>query len=192
LYNLRDDPGETQELSRTQPVLVERLLTQLRDWKKSVNAQPMQGPNPGYDPQATWNLATPGKDGSLQLTAASAEVTGTMLRYEPNPKKNTLGYWTRKEDQAAWDLQVPVAGRYRVTVHQGCGPGNAGSLVQVIIGGSTLPFTVQETTGFQDFRPVPVGEVDLPAGRTRLTLAPQTKSAAAVMDVRLVTLIPVP
>jgi arylsulfatase A len=188
LYNLRDDPSETQDLARTQPLLTGQLLTKLNDWKKSVNAQPMQSPNPDYDPQATWNLARPGPKGGIQLHAASAEVTGTILRYEPNPKKNTLGYWTRKEDQAAWDIQLPAPGRYKITVHQGCGSGNAGSLVHVIVGNTTLSFTVQETKGFQDFLPVDVGEADLPAGRTRLTLAPQTKTAAAVMDVRLVTL----
>jgi len=190
LYNLRDDLSETQDLARTQPVLVGQMLTKLNDWKKSVNAQPMQGPNPEYDPQATWNLAKPDQQGRIQLHASDAEVLGTILRYEPNPKKNTLGYWVRKEDQAAWDFQIPVAGRYQVTVHQGCGPGNAGSLVHVLVGNVTLPFTVQETTGFQDFRPVVVGVADLPAGRTRLTLAPQTKPGGAVMDVRLVTLEP--
>jgi hypothetical protein len=60
-----------------------------------------------------------------------------------------------------------------------------------MVGSTALPFTVQETNGFQDFRPVVVGEADLPAGRTRLTLAPQTKTAAAVMDVRMVLLDPV-
>ena len=191
LYNLRDDPSETQDLTRTQPVLVQQLLGKLNDWKKSVNAQPMQGPNPDYSPTATWNLARPGKDGVVQLHASHAEVLGTMLRYEPNPAKNTLGYWVRKEDQAAWDFQLPAAGRYRVTVLQGCGPGNGGSLVHVLVGSTPLPFNVQQTNGFQDFHPVPVGEIDLPAGRTRLTLAPQTKAAAAVMDVRLVSLEPV-
>ncbi len=191
LYNLRDDPSETQDLARTQPLLVNQLLTRLNDWKKSVNAQPMQGPNPDYDPLATWNLARPKKSGAIELHASDAEVIGTILRYEPNPKKNTLGFWTRKEDQAAWDLQVPAPGRYRITVMQGCGKGNGGSLVHVMVGSTALPFTVQETNGFQDFRPVVVGEADLPAGRTRLTLAPQTKTAAAVMDVRMVLLDPV-
>ena len=190
LYNLRDDPSETQDLARTQPLLVHQLLAQLGDWKKSVNAQPMQGPNPAYDPLATWNLAQPEPNGAIQLHASQAEVIGTMLRYEPNPVKNTLGYWVRQEDQAAWDFQLPAAGRYRITVHQGCGPGNGGSLVHVLVGPATLPFTVQETKGFQDFRPVAVGEADLPLGRSRLTLAPQSKAAAAVMDVRLVTLEP--
>ena len=35
------------------------------------------------------------KDGSITLPAATAEVHGVMLRYEPLPHKNTLGYWVR-------------------------------------------------------------------------------------------------
>lgn len=135
--------------------------------------------------------AGPDADGTVRLHARDAEVIGTVLRYEPQPEKNTLGFWTRLEDQAAWNFSLPTPGRYRVIVHQGCGPGQAGSLVHARAGTTTLPFIVQETSGFQDFKPLPIGEMDLPAGVSRFLLAPQKKLASAVMDVRLVTLEPV-
>lgn len=135
--------------------------------------------------------AQPDDKGLIQLPASSAEVIGKTLRYEPQPNKNTLGYWTRPEDKAAWDFELPAAGKYTVTLLQGCGKGSGGSLVHVTIGKETLPFTVKETGGFQNFVPLDLGPVDLPAGRQRLVIAPQSKPGPAVMDVRLVTLTPV-
>jgi arylsulfatase A-like enzyme len=40
LYNLRDDPGETRNLSARHPKLAVRLRRQLDAWRKSVGAQP--------------------------------------------------------------------------------------------------------------------------------------------------------
>ncbi len=47
----------------------------------------------------------------ISLHSSKAKVTGTMLRYEPEPHKNTLGYWTKVEDTAlpgAQDVRVGV------------------------------------------------------------------------------------
>lgn len=49
LYNLKDDIGETKDLSKAMPDKSAELVALLRDWRKSVNAQ-MPTPNPGYDP----------------------------------------------------------------------------------------------------------------------------------------------
>ena len=38
LYNVKDDPGETKDLSEELPEVTEELLTMLHNWKKEVNA----------------------------------------------------------------------------------------------------------------------------------------------------------
>ena len=192
LYNLAEDPSETQNLALSHPGQVADLLSALRTWRKEMDAQPMRGPNPDYDPLATWNqiIQKPG-GGPLQLPASLAEVHGTMLRYEPLPHKNTLGFWVRAGDWAAWDVQIAKAGEFRVTVRYGCGNGSGGSEVDFSIAGQTLPFTVQETGGFQNWQEVELGKVTLPAGRQTLTIRPKVKKGAAVMDVQLVTITPI-
>ena len=69
--------------------------------------------------------------GDVRLLARDAQVHGTKLRYEPEPFKNTLGYWTEAADSAEWTFDAPEAGRYEVEVHQGCGGNNGGSEVEV-------------------------------------------------------------
>ena len=49
LYNLRDDMGEQNDLSRKEPQRAARLRQMLHDWRKSVDAA-MPTPNPNYDP----------------------------------------------------------------------------------------------------------------------------------------------
>jgi arylsulfatase A-like enzyme len=58
LYNLKDDPGEKQELSAKLPEKAAELRKMLQDWRKSVDAN-MPTPNPDYKPdQPTSKLAS--------------------------------------------------------------------------------------------------------------------------------------
>ncbi len=133
----------------------------------------------------------PAANRRIELPASSAVVHGTMLRYEPEPNKNCLGYWTKVEDWAEWTFDVPRAGRFALEVWQGCGKGHGGSEVMVEVFEQRFHFVVEDTGHFQNFTPRLLGCVELSAGEHSLALKPQSKPAAAVMDVRRVRLIPV-
>ena len=154
-------------------------------WRKSVDAQ-MPTPNTDYVP----NLAA--KDGSITLAARTAEVHGVMLRYEPLPHKNTIGFWTNPEDYATWEFTAAKPGRYEVEILQGCGKGQGGSEAKIVIGGQTLTFTVEDTGHFQNFVPRAIGTVMIEQpGRLTLELRAVKKAKAAVMDCRQIALRPV-
>jgi len=51
LYNLAQDPSETRNLAKEQPKLVQSMLTQLQDWRLSVDAR-YPSINPNGDPNA--------------------------------------------------------------------------------------------------------------------------------------------
>ena len=69
---------------------------------------------------------------------------------------------------------------------------NGGSDVAVAIGDQTLSFVVEDTGHFQNFKAREIGTVTLDKpGRYTLTVKPKKKAAAAVMDLRSVTLKPV-
>jgi arylsulfatase A len=200
LYHLATDPSETQDLSTSEPHRARELRTRLSDWRQRVGA-PMPTPNPDYDPSAAWTTVFSAGDGTVRLPAHLAEVHGSMLRYEPPPHKNTLGYWTRVEDFARWDFSVERAGRLEIELLQGCGKGSGGAELEIIVAGTasqaSIPaqrfrHIVEDTGHFQNFVPRVVGTADLPsAGRYSLTVKPRTKPGVAVGDIRLVTLRPV-
>src|SRR5690348_13897777 len=44
-------------------------------------------------------------DGSVLLHARDVTIHGTTVRYEPKPEKNTIGFWTKKDDWVSWDFE---------------------------------------------------------------------------------------
>lgn len=131
------------------------------------------------------------EDGSITLHGRDATVSGTMLRYEPAPAKQTLGYWTRASDSASWRFLVATPGEFRVEVLQGCGAGQGGSDMVVSLADAELAFEVEETGHFQDFRARVIGTVTIPeAGSHLLTVKPRRIAKTAALDLRQIRLIP--
>ncbi len=147
------------------------------------------------DWRAAMNAATKGNKvkttpptNDIRLHAKDANVHATTMRYEPQSNKNVLGYWTNKDDWAEWIFELSQAGEYEVEVQQGCGRGNGGANVKVEIAGQSLEFTVTDTGHFQNMIQKTIGIVTLPKGTATLTVKPQSKPGAAVMDLRRVVL----
>jgi arylsulfatase A-like enzyme len=148
-------------------------------WREAMNSA-VKGRKPSVTPAV----------GDIRLHAKDARIHGQTLRYELQPNKNTLGYWTNAADWAEWKFEVPTAGVYEVEVQQGCGKGSGGAEVAVEIGDQVLKFTVEETGHFQKMSGRIIGEVELAKGKHSLAVKPRTKPGAAVMDLRRVVLRP--
>lgn len=131
-----------------------------------------------------------GTSAGFTLMAYNAEVYGENLRYEPQPHKNTVGYWTNPKDYCQWSIYVEKPGDYHVHIHQGCGKGHGGSDVAVVCADQTLKFVVEDTGHFQNFKKRQIGtfHFDEP-GLYTFAIRPVKKAKAAVMDVRQVDLV---
>lgn len=130
------------------------------------------------------------EDGSVLLLAKDATTFSENMRYEPNPAKNCLGFWTEKDDYAEWSFTVSKPGRFAVFVTQGNGAAG-GSGVAVVSGGQRLDFVVKGTGGYQKWQEVAVGEMSFgKAGMQTLSIRPQTKVGPAVMDIQKIELRP--
>jgi len=129
------------------------------------------------------------KAGLIFLLAKLATTSGDNLRYEPQPHKNTVGYWSNVKATAEWKLSTSQKGSYEIDILQGCGTGHGGSTVEMQIGNESRSFVVEETGHFQNFVWRTVGTVELPVDETvTLKLVPKSKPGGAVMDVRAVRL----
>jgi arylsulfatase A-like enzyme len=136
-------------------------------------------------------------DGAILLHGRAAKVHGTTLRYEPEPHKQTLGYWKNVADAAEWTFPVAAAGDFEIEVLQGCGKGYGGSTMLVAVDAGRegepkpLTFEVEETGHFQAFTPRVIGRVKLSAGEHTLRIQPKTIVNVACCDIREVRLVPV-
>lgn len=148
-----------------------------QDWRKAMDRPASKGASPaGSAP------------GFVILHARDAVVQGSALRYEPQPHKNTLGFWKELADTASWAIDLPAGGKYAVEALVGCGAGSGGAQVEISAGGEALTFQVSETGHFQNFVPRAIGTLKLPTGKSTLKVTPKTKPGAAVMDLRQLTL----
>lgn len=134
-------------------------------------------------------------DGSVRLSAHHARTVGKRLRYEPQPHKNTVGYWTDAEDFAVWDFQIEQPGHFAVAILQGCGAGQGGSEAAITVSQAgtvlaPLPFQIEETGHFQNFKWRTVGQLELKsAGPHQLKLSAIKIANAALVDVRAIHLV---
>jgi hypothetical protein len=184
LYDLKNDISESRNIAAEKPDLVKAFASDLNNWRRVVRAQ-MPTPNPDYvpNPQA--------KDGAITMHARTATIHGTQLRFEPLPHKNTLGFWTLKDDWAEFEFTVEKGGTFAVEVLQGCGKDSGGAEVELSFGDQSVTFTVKDTGGFQNFETREVGTVKLAKpGRYRVAVKAKTKPGVAVMDLRQIVLKP--
>jgi hypothetical protein len=170
----------------------------LADWTiakpKSAGAGPdvvvveVRGkPRPAGEPVVT----DPAEDGSITLAAHNAVCHGRLLRYEPQPHKNTVGYWADENDWCEWTFKVGKPGSFKVLLLQGCGKGQGGSAIKIVAGGQTLETTVEDTGHFQNFVERPAGTLKIDkAGTFTLEIRAAKKAKGAVMDVRQIRLVP--
>jgi hypothetical protein len=129
-------------------------------------------------------------DGAVTLAAKHATTFSRRMRFEPKPEKNCLGYWTEAGDWAEWHFTLHSGGKFNVQLHHGCGPGNEGSEVEVWINDEKRTFTVADTGGFQSWKSVDLGMIELPEGDHRVVINPVSKAKAAVLDVQKLVFTP--
>jgi acetyl esterase/lipase len=136
-------------------------------------------------------IVRPEPDGAINFHAYDAVTHGEKLRFEPQPHKNTVGYWVNTEDWCEWHFTAKP-GDYKVYIWQGCGTGQGGSEVGVASGNTTVKFIVEDTGHFQNFKQREIGVLKLnDTGDYKLRLKPIKKAKNAVMDVRRIKLVPV-
>jgi alpha-L-fucosidase len=129
-----------------------------------------------------------------------------------------IGLWNHREARAEWLVEVPEAGGYEVALEQGCPVEFSGSVYAVefkrpcdnvarmgaqhltdepavraalgVKGLARVAGVIKGTAGWGDYQSVPLGTVDLPAGRVAVTLTPHAMPGGALGDIRAITLMP--
>ncbi|HLQ38149.1 MAG TPA: dehydrogenase, partial [Planctomycetota bacterium] len=131
----------------------------------------------------------PAADGSLALTAATAEIYGGALVFEA--ALQNLGCWHGSDDHAVWTLDLPAARTFAVELEWACADAAAGNEFVVSAGNARLTGKVAATgPGWDRYQRQAVGELQLPAGKVRLELRPAGPLRSALLDLRALHLLP--
>jgi alpha-L-fucosidase len=128
----------------------------------------------------------PSIDRSFTLPAGAAVVKGGTAKVEP---AGNIGFWTSPQDYVEWVIDAKDAGRFDVSLTLAVAPG-AGGEYTVSVGDQKLTGRAEPTGRWQNYRTVKVGRVNIPAGRTAVTVRPKGKFNEALMNLQSVKLDP--
>ena len=132
-------------------------------------------------------LVKAAEDGSLKLTPATCEIFGSTIVLEK--KYGNLGFWSSADDHVVWDIDVRKAGRYSVEIEYACQNEAAGDRWQLRSADGSLEGTVTGTGTWDDYKTSRAGEIQLSAGRQRITLrAAREILGGAMIDLKSIRL----
>ncbi|WP_406696884.1 neutral/alkaline non-lysosomal ceramidase N-terminal domain-containing protein [Singulisphaera sp. Ch08] len=129
-------------------------------------------------------------DGSLRLSAETAQVFGPTLTFET--QFGNLGMWQNAGDQAVWTVRVDRPQTFTVSMEWACADESAGNSFEVRSEDRVLPGTVDGTGPgtWSRYRSIFVGEMILAAGTHRIEFRPVGPIRNALLDLKAVTLTP--
>ena len=149
---------------------------------------------------ATLDEARPTKqagDGTLTLRCSQGRTVGEKLRFEPQPHKNTIGYWAVASDSVSWPVTISKPGQFNVGLLQGAGERGGGvARISLLYDGQTvdsLEYPVAVTGHFQNFVWKHAGTLSAAVpGDYSIKIEAAKIDDIALMDVRQVHLSPKP
>lgn len=134
-------------------------------------------------------------DGTLTIRCSQGRTVGEKLRFEPQPHKNTIGYWAVASDSVTWPITISSPSAFNVGLLQGAGNRGGGrARVSLLHNDSVVDsfeFDVEVTGHFQNFRWKHGGVLEAKSpGEYSLKIEAAKIDDIALMDVRQVHLSP--
>jgi alpha-L-fucosidase len=132
----------------------------------------------------------PDAQGVLTLGAADAELHGDGIKQEEKGGKPNIGFWDRGDEWVSWKAQFPQAGAYQASAL--CATVHAESEVVLEVAGQRLVGKVTQTGGWDAFRPLDLGRIEVKeAGDQAVSVRPRDAAAWKAINLASVTLKPV-
>jgi alpha-L-fucosidase len=128
-------------------------------------------------------------DGSILLPAEGARLHGRTIQYELKDADGNIGYWTNPQEYVEWFVQPKAAGRFNVELVYACAPGHGGEFV-LALGDEKRAGKIESTGGWDAYKTMNVGAVQLPARKVSVTVKPGGNFQQALMNLKSVRLTP--
>ena len=209
LFDLTQDPGQTEPLQSRLPDLAQELTAAVTAWRQEMNlgaGNKGKGAGPGgVDPRP---LGIGYREFPItMLPARDGAPTGEMRRSAQAPNSSYFVNWRKPTDAAVWNVEVMTAGTYVVTLDYTCPAADVGSTLELRVGDRVLrgkvteawdpalltdqdvvPRTTHGESLMKPFRTMTLGEIALEPGRATLKLSAPEIPGQSVMDLRRVTI----
>ena len=137
-------------------------------------------------PSQTQVISPDGK-GNLKLGADDAELHGDQIKTEDHGGQSNLGFWDKGTEWASWKIKLPAAGAFKVSAS--CASTSGASEFVLEIGGQKITGKAAQTTGWDQFKEVSLGRVEVAqAGELAVNIRPKDAANWHPMNLRYVKL----
>lgn len=126
-------------------------------------------------------------NGQLSLLATNGEIFGGEITFE-SPFRN-IGMWHGENDRVSWDIEGVKPAKYDVYLDYACDSGSAGNVLR-LEAAEPLRWKVAPTGGWDQYRQVRIGSIDVPPGFRYLVAKPDAGLTRALIDLRGIYLVP--
>lgn len=179
--------GQTLETTRTEDGVVVSLPKEAIDPIATVCALHLDG-----ELSVKKAIPTQGKNGQILLPVKLADIHnpsyGSHIELEEKDGKSNIGHWTDARAWVEWSFRVRKAGSFDVVADVALQA--AQTKIELTVGGSKLPVTVDATGGYDQFRKVTLGRIEISeAGVHTLKITPVKKNWNP-LNIRSVVLVP--
>jgi alpha-L-fucosidase len=135
------------------------------------------------------SVLKPGANGVLVLKVDDAETHGGVHSEEKGGQPN-FGFWDSGDDWVSWKVQLEKPGVYQVTTETA---GTNASEFVVEAAGASVTGTAVVTSGWDEFKPVAVGKLEIAkTGTVEIKVRPKDKAAWKPVNMRALKLTPAP
>lgn len=160
LFDLQQDPGETENVRERNPEVVQRLRREFLRWFDEVTAGRTYQPVP----IPVGHVSEP----VVEIQPSWATWKGPHIKYVFRGYDwDTIEGWKTPGERATWNLDVLRPGDYEVVVFYGRN-GRDGGTLRISAGRATLEMQPSATPTADVFRRHAIGRLTLPAGKVRL------------------------
>lgn len=215
LFDMVNDPNQTQDIAATQQDIAARLAGAGTRWHQEVFGRPYLAAPAGKGKGKAKNAGGMSDDRPYPVGYAEFPITtlpardgvphGGVKRSSGAPNCSYFVNWKTLEDEMTWDIDVHTSGQYEVCLDYVCPVPDAGATIE-------LSFEREKTTGkvtpgwypplldkqdraprkgesyMRDFHELRLGTINLSAGRGLLRLRALDIPGGSVAEVRRVTL----
>jgi arylsulfatase A len=166
LYNIRNDPGETTDLSSTMPDVAAKLQRRYEQWYADVSAEQT-------DPRTAPIEVGRSDENPVRMSSVWGEPVGKNIQFTFHDYLgDTFDHWTDMREYVRWRIYLVQAGQYEVTIQYGCSRKEAGSRFRVSVGDVNLERTVEATPGSDILVSRTIGTLSLREGPAFLEVKP--------------------
>jgi arylsulfatase A len=191
LFDMIQDPGESHDLSKQKPEIVQNLTRQYDAWLKSVMHELGEKP--------ILEIGHP-QENPVELSTANSTYTGGPKFYGKHANNNWLVDWSAPTAQANWTVQNKTPGRYKVRLRyllDAKNPATATVTIASATTSGTLPPATPQQVPSPDRVPrdeVPemiwatadLGTITIPSGQQMIRLEAQRELAQKLHIQRLI------